>query len=121
MNKKERPILPDLINEGTTEIESFQNKTLRPIIKMQHDLLILSFQNYLVKRKIDFENLADGKKSNVINAAFTKDIGYKNIILGFIIGHFTIEEFNFYNVNSSEVHKRIVKIIQKRIKDSLIF
>ena len=87
---------------------------------MQHDLLILSFQNYLVKRKIDFENLADGKKSNVINAAFTKDIGYKNIILGFIIGHFTIVEFNLYHVNSSEVHKRIVKIIQKRIKDSLI-
>ena len=57
MNKKERPILPDLINEATTEIESFQNKTLRPIIKMQHDLLILSFQNYLVKRKIDFLNI----------------------------------------------------------------
>ena len=35
MNKKERPIIKNLINELTTEIESFQNTTIRPIIKMQ--------------------------------------------------------------------------------------
>ena len=54
MNNKERPLIPDLINDGTNEMERFQNKTLRPIIKMQHDILIVSFQYYLEKRKIDF-------------------------------------------------------------------
>ena len=52
MNKKERPILKNLIKEGTSELEYFQNITIRPIIKMQHDLLILSLSNYLKKRKI---------------------------------------------------------------------
>lgn len=52
MNKKERPILEGLINRGTRDLEYFQNTTVRPIIKMQHHLLILSFKNYLKKKKL---------------------------------------------------------------------
>jgi len=120
MNNKERPLIPDLINDGTNEMERFQNKTLRPIIKMQHDILIVSFQYYLEKRKIDFSNSTTSKKSGYINSSFTKDIAYKNLIIGMIIGHFSKEEYHIYNRNSSEIHKRIIKIIQKRIKDTLI-
>ena len=35
----------------TGVIEQFQNTTLRPILKYQHDLLILHFKNYIIKRK----------------------------------------------------------------------
>jgi hypothetical protein len=119
MNKKERPHIPNLIQSGTNDIESFQNKTLRPIIKMQHDLLIVSFQNYLQKRKIDFSNLSEDQKLQRIESIFLKDINYKNISLGYTVGHFSIEEFEFYSMNSSEMNKRIIKIVQKRIQDSL--
>ena len=61
MNKKERPVLENLVNVGTTEIEKFQNEVLRPIIKMQHNLLIASFNNYIQKRKIDFLVLSEQK------------------------------------------------------------
>ena len=49
MNKKKRPLLQNLLQEGTSEIESFQNTTIRPIVKMQHQLLLISFKNYLQK------------------------------------------------------------------------
>ena len=40
--EKVRPKLPDAITEGELkEEELFQNMVLRPIIKMQHDLLII--------------------------------------------------------------------------------
>jgi hypothetical protein len=120
MNKKERPHIPNLIQSGTNEIESFQNKTLRPIIKMLHNLLIASFQNYLQKRKIDFSNLSEDQKRQKIESVFSKDINYRNISLGHIIGHFSLEEFEFYSMNSSEMNKRVMKIIQKRIQDSLL-
>ena len=57
MNKKERPILQDLVNAGTSKTERFQNEVIRPIIKMQHNLLIVFFQDYTKQRKIDFVNL----------------------------------------------------------------
>ena len=67
MHKKERPIIADLVNEGTSYIEKFQNEVIRPIIKMQHDLLIGSLINYLKKRKVDFSILPDKKKRSKIS------------------------------------------------------
>ena len=52
MKPKERPILENIVKDDTLEIESFQNKTLRPIIKMQHEILIACFNNYLEDKKI---------------------------------------------------------------------
>ena len=119
MNKKERPILKNLIKEGTSELEYFQNITIRPIIKMQHDLLILSLSNYLKKRKIIIEGLSENQIKDKINAIINKDIQYRNICLGFIIGHFSSKEYTYYINHSSEINKRIIKIIQKRFLDSL--
>jgi len=82
MNKKKRPLLQNLLQDGTSEIESFQNTTIRPIVKMQHHLLLISFKNYLQKRKIDFANYSEKDKLNQINSIFTKDLAYKNISLG---------------------------------------
>jgi hypothetical protein len=117
---KERPILPGLINDGTTVIEQFQNTTLRPLIKMQHALLIASFSAYLKKRKIDFVALSEQKKRSKVSSIFKTDSNHKNITLGFIIGHFSTNEFEFYINNTSEVNKRILQIISQRIKDSIL-
>tara|TARA_R110001592_G_scaffold97430_1_gene279139 strand:+ start:59 stop:430 length:372 start_codon:yes stop_codon:yes gene_type:complete len=119
MDKKERPILSDLVNEGTSELEKFQNEIIRPVIKMQHDLLIASFKHYLQKRKIDFSVLSDQKKRSRISNIFKTDNNYKNMTLGFIIGHFSADEFTFYTANLSEVNKRVLQIITQRIKDSI--
>ena len=119
MNKKERPIIADLVNKGTTEMETFQNNILRPIIKMQHTLLIAFLINHLQKRKVDFSILPDKKKRSKISSFFKTDNNFKNIILGFIVGHFSMDEFAFYSENSSEINKRILQITSQRIKDSI--
>jgi hypothetical protein len=116
---KERPVLEDLIKDNMSALELFQNQTLRPVIKMQHDLLIASFNAYKAKRKIDFSSLTDQKKRSKTKAVFVKDINYKNLNLGFIIGAFSIEEFAYYSLNASELNKRIIQIVIQRVQDSL--
>lgn len=119
MNKKERPIINNLINELTTEIESFQNTTIRPIIKMQHLLLVASFKYYLEKRKLDLQGCSELEVNNKIKSIYNKDIAYRNISLGIIIGHFSSSEFSFYTHHSTEINKRIIKIIHQRVQNSL--
>ena len=116
---KERPVLEDLIKDNMSALELFQNQTLRPVIKMQHDLLIASFNTYKAKRKIDFSSLTDQKKRSKSKAVFVKDINYKNLTLGFIIGAFSLEEFSYYSLNASELNKRIIQIVIQRVQDSL--
>ena len=116
---KERPVLEDLIKDNMSALELFQNQTLRPVIKMQHDLLIASFNTYKAKRKIDFSSLTDQKKRSKTKAVFVKYINYKNLTLGFIIGAFSLEEFAYYSLNASELNKRIIQIVIQRVQDSL--
>ena len=116
---KERPVLEDLIKDNMSALELFQNQTLRPVIKMQHDLLIASFNMYKAKRKIDFSSLTDQKKRSKSKAVFVKDINYKNLTLGFIIGAFSLEEFAYYSLHASELNKRIIQIVIQRVQDSL--
>jgi len=119
MTKKERPILSDLVNAGTSDVEKFQNEVIRPIIKMQHNLLIAFFKSYVQQRKIDFISLTLEKKNKHIRSMLTKDINFKNILLGSIIGHFSMDEFSFYHQNTSEVNRRIVQITKQRLQDSI--
>ena len=119
MNKKERPIIKNLIKKHTTEIESFQNTIVRPIIKMQHPLLVASFKNYLEKRKVDLQSCSDLEINNKIKLIYNNDISYRNISLGLIIGHFSTSEFSYYINYSSEINKRIIKIIHQRVHNSL--
>ena len=116
---KERPILSDLIKANTTDVETFQNEVLRPIIKMQHDLLIAFLENYLQKRKIDFAILSEQKKRARIKSILEKDIQFKNMIVGSVLGHFSVKEYDLYNINSSEFNRRIRQIIIKRFQDSI--
>lgn len=115
---KERPEIKNILKENMTKVEVFQNSTLRPIIKMQHNLLIAVFNNYLINSKVDVSSLSKEKLSKKIKTIFLKDNPYKNFNVGLIVGHFTTEEFDFYAQNSSEVKRRILKIIAQRIEDS---
>jgi hypothetical protein len=116
---KERPELLGIIKPRTTEIEGFQNKTIRPIIKMQHDLLLAFLKNYLQKRKVDFSSISEEKKKLKIKSILEKDIQFRNMILGSILGHFSMDEYSHYYSSASEMNKRIINITIQRFQDSL--
>ena len=41
-----------ITNQSSNE-EAFQNQTLRPILKLQNDLFVASFENYITKNNRD--------------------------------------------------------------------
>ena len=120
MSSKVRPVLKNLINSNTSLIEKFQNEVLRPIIKMQNNLLITFFKNYIKNRKIEFNKLGVEFQENKINSILTKDINFKNILIGSIIGHLEENEIKIYFKSKTEINKRIIQIIKQRLQDNLI-
>ena len=119
MKIKKRPILSDLVKGGTLDIEKFQNQVIRPIIKMQHSLLIALFKDYIKQRNIDFIDLKKEKQLNRISTILKKDTNFKSIISGIVIGHFSLNELNFFVQNSSELKKRVTQIVKHRLEDNL--
>ena len=101
----------------TSKIELFQNTTLRPILKLQNLLLIEAFRNYINIHKGVFYNLGIDNRLNYIENALLKNQKFQNSIKGMIIGHFTIEEYQSFNQDYSELNKRIMSLVIDRLKD----
>lgn len=114
--KNIRPeILNAKISDNISENEHFQNLVLRPIIKFQNDLLIAVFKNYIAKYKNVFYKLPLEKRVEYIENSIKKDLRLQNTLKGMILGHFTVEEYELYKNNASNLNKRILGIIKERL------
>ena len=99
--------------------EYFQNNTLRPILKLQNDLLIEVFKNYAVKQKNTFFDLSPDKKEKYIENVIQKDIKFRNSLKGMIIALFSVEEYLDYIKNSSNLNKRMMTMLIERLKSQV--
>ena len=116
---KIRPVLNLKNSSQITDEESFQNDTLRPIIKLQSPILIETYRNYIIKHKNVFYELSNEKKLDYIENSINKNQKFRNLLKGMIIGLFTIEEYHIYKKNSSSLNKRMMNIILKKLQDNL--
>ncbi|EGV44970.1 glyoxalase [Bizionia argentinensis JUB59] len=121
MNRSEnllacRPNIPSAkFNDAMSAEEHFQNATLRPVIKLQNDLLISIFENYANKHKRVFYELSVEKQMDYIGNAIQKDLKFRNAIKGIVIGLFTVDEYKLYIENSSALNKRMMNLVKERL------
>ena len=104
-------IVGSLSKDSSAE-ELFQNKTIRPIMKLQNDLFI----DYAIKQKNVFFSLPPEKKMSYIENVIQRDIKFRNSLKGMIIALFTIEEYAEYITNSSNLNKRMMNLLIERLK-----
>jgi hypothetical protein len=117
---KVRPVLPAAILNGiVTPEEEFQNKVLRPIIKMQSDLLMLHVSAQLKALKIDWDQLTALKRKDTLTALLSKDQLFKSEIVGIVIGQLEVAEYQTYRAHPKELNKRITQMVLNRSIDLL--
>ena len=107
------------VNEQSSSEEAFQNKTIRPILKLQNDLFVQVFINYVVKQKNVFFLLTPEKKMSYIENVIQKDIKFRNSLKGMVIALFTIDEYTEYIKNSSNLNKRMMNLLIERLKSQV--
>jgi hypothetical protein len=115
-----RPIIEDIVVEKiTSPMESFQNRTLRPILKFQNSIILSIFRNHLEKHKIIFYEFTDNEKIDYIEQIIKKDRKIHNLLLGIVIGHFTEIEYLAYLKYEKELNRRIMNMLIQRLQNQL--
>ena len=114
-----RPILKNMPLKYFSDEEAFQNKTLRPILKMQNELLLKLFFEQLSKLRINWKELSVVQKQSVLNNLFKTDISFKNALTYIIAGQFTIDEFDYFLENPKNFSKRICQMAKQRIESQV--
>lgn len=117
MNKSDlRPKLN--LQPASSEIEQFQNEVIRPILKLQNDVLVLIFNNYTKTQQITLSDNLDKLRVQVRDIC-SKDISLKNQLIGMTIGMLETDELANYQIHQSEYNKRISQMIAQRLYDNL--
>jgi hypothetical protein len=110
-----RPIII-LEKEAESAFEKFQNEVLRPILKLQNDLLLEIFKTYVDKRKSTFYKLSEKEQLVYIDQNVRKDMKFKHYLEGIITGMFTLEEYAKFMENEEELTKRLVNLLVQRLQ-----
>lgn len=121
MNMREEKQLldlrPQVFTEQTTvsEIEAFQNEVLRPILKLQHDLLVIELEtNSLILQLIQKYKSFEARQT-ALKQFLLHNRELKHQFIGQITGLFTNEEYLRYKSNKKEIDKRIFAMTVERI------
>ena len=117
---QQRPQIPSSkIHDNMSREEYFQNAVLRPVLKLQNELFIVVYMNYIRKHKNVFHYLSLPKKMQYIENSVQRDVKFRNNLKGIIIGQLTVEEFEVYAENSSALNKRMMNLLIERLKDQI--
>lgn len=115
-----RPVISSIvITDIMSDDERFQNITLRPIVKLQGDLFLEVFKNYIKKHKNVFYELTISKRLFYIENAIQKDVKFRNSLKGMVIGQLTIDEYVIYIQNSSALNKRMMYLVKRSLQENI--
>lgn len=117
--KEMRPFISSALTENSKPVEVFQNEVLRPVIKMQHEIILAyirsleQFKIILSKKgsRLDFQTR--------VHTFISKQLDIKNQLIGMILGMLTEDELVFYRENQNDLSKRISQMISQRVSDTL--
>ncbi len=114
-------IRPELHLEGSAANpeETFQNVTLRPILKFQNDLIVEHFRGYLHKFNSRFNAFNQDAQKTYIRQTLQQDIALKNDLVGLVVGLLTLEEYHYYFEHRLSLRKRLSTMLISRLQSQL--
>ena len=116
-----RPEIPSInLDRSSSEVELFQNKVLRPIINLHHELIMCCFSDCIAQNKVLLKEYKEEKKKIYHQKLFKTNTVLKTELRSLIIGLFTLEEYKHFLSIKPMVIKRINTIIQNRITSNLL-
>ena len=105
---KIRPKLNLNVSKG--DAENFQNQTLRPILKLQNDIILILFDKQINSYKLSLPIDQNSLRIEIENFV-QKNKSLNNQLIGVIIGMMENDEVKEYFKNSKEFNKRIIQMI----------
>lgn len=99
--------------------ERFQNDTLRPVLKLQHDHLVAIFRLFLTKRKVRLEQLPAARRFAKVKELVSRDNRLRGLLFGVALGQFTTSEMGYYLEHDGEVNRRLTNLLTERLTDAV--
>ena len=111
-----RPDVPVDTDEAQP-VERFQHEVLRPILKLQNDVILQLVDQFVQKYHTDYERRSDTDRRAILRNLLKQDSKLKRLLFGMIAGLFTRGEFAFFLAHEGELRRRMVPLLIQRVDD----
>ncbi len=104
--------------ETMTDLELFQNEILRPILKYQNTGLCRLTLSYCYQMNPAFSSLSGTKKRKMLNDLLSGNQALRNQLTGMIISFLDASDWEFYELQQKDIHKRMIQMIAVRVLEN---
>lgn len=108
-----RPDVPTAA--GALAAEAFQNDTLRPALKLQHELLVAAWHRYAARQKGTFYKLNRPAQEDYLRHAFATNREWRSFVLGLVCGVMTLAEWAAFRQRERELARRVYALATERL------
>lgn len=115
-----RPTIASNHPDTMSEFENFQNRTLRPILKLQNDIIVTIAKDTLQKRKKRIDRSSSAAMTLALRQWLREDHKTKDALTHLVVALLDSSELEYYLRNSSVIRKRIASMLTERIVDQLV-
>lgn len=97
-------------------VETFQHETLRPLLKLQHPIILRQFEAFLREHKQNLGEQDKGQRQTYISHALKTHKRLRATYFGLVSGLMTEGEYDFYLTHRSELNKRLTQMLIQRLE-----
>ncbi|MEM9997896.1 MAG: hypothetical protein AAF809_09370 [Bacteroidota bacterium] len=98
------------------DLEAFQTRTLRPLLKLQNPLLLALVADHLARTTPGFPGFAPADQEAHLVRMLRQDARFKRTLYGFVAGLCTEPEFAFFLRHRAEVRRRMLALVTERLR-----
>ena len=111
-----RPLIAEAGTAPAATVGHFLHATLRPVLKLQNDLLLLLVADFVRDHHL---RLAPDhtEQQRQLAELLRRNTKLRYTIVGLTTGQFTTAEYAFYRAHRAELNRRLLELAQRRVLD----
>lgn len=109
-----RPLIPTETTDADGTVGAFLHATLRPVLKLQNDLLLAVVADFVRDHHI---TLRPTDQHLQLTELLSRNTKLRYTVVGLISGQFTTNEYAFYRQHRAELNRRLLEMAQRRVLD----
>jgi len=109
-----RPPVPTAPTDAPATVGAFLHTTLRPVLKLQNDLLLAAVADFVLDHHIV---LLPTDRQHQLAELLARNTKLRYTVVGLVTGLFTAAEYAFYRQHRPELNRRLLELAQRRVLD----
>ncbi|RZK24635.1 MAG: hypothetical protein EOO56_00600 [Hymenobacter sp.] len=101
-----------------TEVADFQHQVLRPLLKLQHAVLLAVVVDFAHDYRLPLAR-PDAELTPALSELLTRNTRLRATLTGLIVGLLTQPELAVYRQHRNELNRRLLDLTQQRVLSSL--